>query len=66
MTYSLLPVQIAELTVVSPLGRSDHCVAIVSLDLPRKESAEVPFHRTVYRYSKADWDGFRDDYFLLE
>ena len=24
-----------------------------------KESSDVPFHRTVYRYSKADWDVFR-------
>ena len=46
-------------TVLSPLGTSDHCTVTVALNLEGKESSEVPFHRTVYRYSNADWDGFR-------
>ena len=44
--------------VSSPLGTSDHCVVTVtSNNLLSKPSA--PFHRTVYRFSKADWCGFR-------
>ena len=46
-------------TVSSPLGRSDHCMVSVAIDVQCKQSTDVPFHRTVYRYSKADWDGFR-------
>ena len=45
--------------VLSPLGRSDHCMVTVAIDVQCKESTDVPFHRTVYRYSKADWDSFR-------
>ena len=45
--------------VSSPLGRSDHCMVTVAIDVQCKQSSDVPFHRTVYRYSKADWDGFR-------
>ena len=44
--------------VSSPLGSSDHCVVSVAckhvLSTP-----SVPFHRTVWMYSKADWCGFR-------
>lgn len=44
--------------VSSPLGTSDHCVVTVtSNSLLSKPSA--PFHRTVHRFSKADWSGFR-------
>ena len=44
--------------VSSPLGTSDHCVVTVTSDtLFSRPSA--PFHRTVYKYSKADWCGFR-------
>ena len=44
--------------VTSPLGSSDHCV--VTVKCKQVFSApSVPFHRTVYRYSKADWCGFR-------
>ena len=46
-------------TVMSPLGRSDHCMVSVKVDIQCKESSDVPFQRTVFRYSKADWDGFR-------
>ena len=31
----------------------------VRVDAKCKESTDVPFHRTIYRYSKADWDSFR-------
>ena len=46
-------------TQLPPLGTSDHCTISVSIELPVKASTEVPFHRTVYRYSQADWDNFR-------
>lgn len=46
-------------TVSSHFGRSDHCMVSVVIDVQCKQSTDVPFHRTVYRYSKADWDGFR-------
>jgi len=46
-------------TVSSPLGRLDHCKVNVSINVQCKESSDVPFHRKVYRYSKADWDEFR-------
>ena len=44
--------------ISSPLGSSDHCVVTVN----HKQASSipsVPFHRTVYRYSAADWCGFR-------
>ena len=47
-------------TVESPLGSSDHSVISVRVDIQCKESSDVPYHRTIYRYSKADWDGFRN------
>ena len=46
-------------SVLPPLGKSDHCVVSVSVDFPTKSSSETPFHRTIYRYSQADWDTFR-------
>ena len=46
-------------SVLSPLGRSDHSVVSVEIDTQLKETSDIPFHRTVFRYSKADWDGFR-------
>ena len=44
--------------VTSPLGSSDHCVVTVKCKQVFS-TPSVPFHRTVYRYSKADWCGFR-------
>ena len=46
-------------SVLSPLGSSDHCVVSVKVDTKSDTSTDVPFHRTVFRYSKADWDSFR-------
>ena len=43
----------------TPLGTSDHLVVTVNINLPQKQSTDVPFHRTVYRYNQADWDTFR-------
>ena len=36
----------------APLGRSDHLVVSVNIKLPPKQSTDVPFHRTVYRYNR--------------
>ena len=46
-------------SVLSPLGSSDHSVVSVKIESKLKETSDVPFHRTVFRYSKADWDSFR-------
>ena len=46
-------------TTSSPLGSSDHSVVIVKIDATCKGSNDVPFHRTVFRYSEADWDSLR-------
>ena len=43
-----------------PLGRSDHIVVSVDVKFVVKSTNEHPYHRTVYSYSKADWDGLRD------
>ena len=43
-----------------PLGRSDHMVVSVDVKFVVKSTNEHPYHRTVYSYSKADWDGLRD------
>ena len=42
-----------------PLGISD---LVVSFDVQFvvKSTNEHPYHRTVYSYSRADWDGLRD------
>ena len=44
--------------VSSPLGSSDHCVVSVRCKQVLS-TPSVPFHRTVYKYSQADWCGFR-------
>ena len=43
-----------------PLGNSDHVVVSVSIDFPINSKQDTPFHRVVYGYSRADWDGRRD------
>ena len=43
-----------------PLGKSDHVVVGVDVNYLVKANNEHPYHRTVYSYNKADWDGFRD------
>merc|ERR1712030_242558 len=40
-------------------GSSDLCVVQVKVEAKCKGTPDAPFHRTVFRYSKADWDGFR-------
>ena len=49
-------------TVIShpPLGKSDHMVVGVDVNFVVKSANEHPYHRTVYSYCKADWDGLRD------
>lgn len=42
------------------LGSSDHCVVAVTVDFMVQNKKDAPFHRTVFDYSRADWDGFRD------
>ena len=43
-----------------PLGNSDHVVVSVSIDFPTNSQQDAPFHRIVYDYSRADWDGLHD------
>ena len=40
-----------------PLGNSDHVVVSISIDFSHNSQWDVPFHRIVYDYSHADWDG---------
>ena len=40
-----------------PLGNSDHVVVSVSTDFLTNSQEDAPFHRIVYDYSRADWDG---------
>ena len=42
------------------LGNSDHVVVSVSIDFLLNSKRDAPFHRIVYDYSRADWDGLRD------
>ena len=46
-------------SVQSPLGTSDHSVVSVKVKSKCKDSSDIPFHRSVFRYAKADWDNFR-------
>ena len=46
-------------SVLSPLGSSDHSVVSVKIKTKCYKSSDVPLHRTVYRYTMADWDSFR-------
>ena len=43
-----------------PLGNYDHVVVSVSIDFPTNSQRDALFHRIVYDYSRADWDGLRD------
>ena len=43
-----------------PLGNFDHVVVSVSIDFPSNSQRDAPFHRIVYDYSRADWDGLHD------
>ena len=42
-----------------PLGNSDHVVVSVSIDFPSYLQRDTLFHRIVYDYSRADWEGLR-------
>ena len=44
-----------------PLGNSDHVVVSVSIDFPSYSQRDVPFHRIVCNYSRADWNVLRDN-----
>ena len=44
----------------SPLGNSDDVVVSVSIDFPTNSKLDAPFHRLVYDYSRANWDGLCD------
>ena len=44
------------------LGNSDHVVVSVSIDFPSNSQQDAPFHHIAYDYSRADWDGLRDDF----
>ena len=42
-----------------PLGNYDHIVVSVSIDFPSNSQRDAPF-RIAYDYSRANWDGLRD------
>ena len=44
-----------------PLGNSDHVVVSVSIDFRIISKQNAPFHRIAYDYSRAYWDGLRDN-----
>ena len=44
-----------------PLGNSDHVVVSVSVNFPSNSQRDALFHRIAYNYSRADWNGLRDD-----
>ena len=43
-----------------PLGNSDYVVVSVSIDFPINPKQDTLFHRMAYDYSRANWDGLRD------
>ena len=45
----------------SLLGNADHVVVSVSIDFLLKSKQDTPFHCKAYDYSRADWDGLRDN-----
>ena len=42
------------------MGNSDHVVVSVSIDFPSNSQWDTLFHRIVYDYSCAEWDGLCD------
>ena len=58
LTYLFLDASICSTMAFPPLGNSDHFVS-VSIDFPSNSQRDAPFHRTVYDYSRADWDDLR-------
>ena len=47
-----------------PLGNFDHIAVSVSTNFPINSTQDTPFHRVAYDYSRADWDGLRDYFFV--
>jgi hypothetical protein len=45
--------------IIAPIGNSDHSTVVVSVSYTSAKMTTQPFHRTVYQFGKADWDGFR-------
>lgn len=45
--------------VLPPLGTSDHSLINVKIDGKSKAFPDVPFHRTIFQYTKTDSDSFR-------
>ena len=43
-----------------PLGKYNHMVVSIGVKFVVKSTNGDPYHRIVYSYSKADWDGLRD------
>ena len=49
-------------TMAFPLLRNaDHVVVSVSIDFPSNSQRDASFDHTAYDYSRADWDGLRDN-----
>jgi len=44
----------------SPLGKSDHAVGNVEINLNVPGASDSPRHRTLYSFEHGDWDSFRD------
>ena len=42
------------------MGNSDHVVVSVFINFPSNSKEDVLFHRIVYDYFRADWDGLHD------
>ena len=57
---TLLGLFLSSDTSISLQTNSDYVVVSVSIDISSNSKRDVPFHRIVYDYSRADWDGLRD------
>lgn len=47
------------LNYLPPLSTSDHFLIYVKIDAKPKATSDMPFHRTIYLYTKAERDNFR-------
>ena len=52
---------ICSIMAFSPLGNSDHVFVSVSIDFPSNSKRDALFNRIAYDFSRADWDGLRDN-----
>ena len=57
--FFLLTLGICSTMPFAPSGNSDHVV--VSVSFPTNSQQDGPFHRIAYDYSRADWNGLRDN-----